>query len=75
MALQKYEEGFQKGFLQVQLKDKVAMYEDLKEALNVKTTLSVRLYMTGKRELRASQIIAVEQVFKKYNITDVWGRQ
>jgi transcriptional regulator with XRE-family HTH domain len=69
-----YKEGFCKGYGQLQIKDKDSAYKELWSALGVSSRTALSQYRRGKIEPKASQAEAVEKVFKKYGITEIWGK-
>ena len=70
-----YHEGFWKGYGQLKQKDVANARKELKEALRIgpKTNMGFSFYLRGVYEPKASQAQAVESVFAKYGITEVWG--
>jgi len=68
-----YKKGFGRGFSQLRLCDREQATKELWAAIEVNNRESFRYYLTGKIELKASKAAAVENVFYKYGITDVWG--
>ena len=71
-----YQEGFRKGYGQLKQKDVPDAKKELLEVLGVKKSNrpSWGNYLNGKTEPKASQAAAVEAVFLKYGITEVWGK-
>lgn len=65
--------AFKKGYGQLQHKDLPAARLELMEALGVVNRMSLSNYMRGLVEPKVSQAEAVEAVFAKYGITEVWG--
>lgn len=65
--------SFKKGYGQVQQKDLPKVREELMAALGVSTRMSLSNYMRGTIEPKVGQAKAVEEVFAKYGITEVWG--
>ncbi|MCC8174131.1 MAG: hypothetical protein LIO65_07105 [Odoribacter sp.] len=74
MAEKNYKEGFNKGWGQLQTKGVPQVKEELLVALGINNRVSLSHYKTGKLEPKASQAAAVESVFNKYGITEVWGK-
>ena len=64
--------GFLKGLGQVQEKDSTNIRTDLMEALGVASRMSLSNYSRGLIEPKVSQANAVEAVFNKYGITEIW---
>jgi hypothetical protein len=69
-----YKEGFCKGYGQLQIKDEDSVYKELWVALGVSSRAAFSQYRKGKIEPKASQAEAVEKVFKKYGIKEIWGK-
>ena len=70
-----YKDGFNAGFIQLQIKDKDAATAELWAALGINNPVSFLQYKTGKQEPKASQAAAVENVFTKYGVTtNIWGK-
>ena len=65
--------AFKKGYGQIQHKDMPVIRQELMAALGVNTRMSLLNYIKGATEPRVSQAEAVEAVFAKYGITEVWG--
>lgn len=64
--------GFLKGLGQVQGKDSANVRTELMAALGVASRMSLSNYSRGLIEPKVSQANAVEQVFGKYGITEIW---
>lgn len=70
-----YKDGFNAGFMRLQLKDVRPATKELLIALEVNNRVSFGHYRYGRIEPRASQAAAVEAVFRKYGITEnIWGK-
>jgi transcriptional regulator with XRE-family HTH domain len=67
--------SFKKGFGQVQQKDVPAVRNELMKALGVSSRMSLSKYMRGLTEPKITQVQAVEKVFHRYGITDIWGEE
>ena len=65
--------AFKKGYGQVQQKDLPAVRKELMSALGVNTRVSLGNYMRGLVEPKVTQAQAIEAVFNKYGITEIWG--
>jgi len=67
--------SFLKGYNQVQRKDTAQVKDEIMQALCItaRTNWYFRLY--GKVEPKVSEAKAIEAVFEKYGITDVWGAE
>lgn len=64
--------GFIKGLGQVQEKDSTNIRTELMTALGVSSRMSLSNYSRGLIEPKVSQANAVELVFNKYGITEIW---
>lgn len=71
---EKYTAGFHKGWNQLRLMDTQQAQKELMDALGIKNKMSWNKYRNGQIEPKASQAAKVEEVFKKYGITNVWGK-
>jgi len=70
-----YRQGFNAGFMQLQLKDVESATLDLWDALGINNRNTFSLYRRGLREPSASKAVAVEMVFRKYGVTsNIWGK-
>lgn len=70
-----YKEGFNAGFVQLQVKDVKEATAELWEAIGINNRNSFSQYKNGEIEPKASQAVAIELVFKKYGITEnIWGK-
>ena len=65
--------SFQRGWSQVRRCDMPAVKQELMDALNINSRNSFYERTIGKIEPRVSEHNAIEAIFKKYGITDVWG--
>lgn len=65
--------SFLKGYNQVQRKDMVAVRTEIMSVLNFKDRQAFYARLHGKVEPRVSEAEAIEAVFKKYGITEIWG--
>lgn len=74
MCEKKYQEGFNKGYKQLSLKDEPQARIELNAALGLNNRVSLWNYRNGTVEPKASQAAAIEAIFAKYGITDVWGQ-
>lgn len=64
--------GFLNGLGQVQEKDSANVRTELMAALGVASRMSLSNYSRGLIEPKVSQANAVELVFNKYGITEIW---
>lgn len=71
--MSKREFSFKKGYGQIQQKHLPEVRKDLMQALGVNNRVSLSRYKNGLTEPKLSQAEAVEQVFSRYGITDIWG--
>jgi hypothetical protein len=69
----KNEFSFEKGFMQARQMDADKIKEEIMNALEVKTVGSWSLRLRGITEPRVSEARAIEEVFSRYGITDIWG--
>lgn len=66
--------AFVKGWQQVAQGDVRKCRKELMEALKIKTRAAFLNRLNGEIEPRISEVKAIEQVFNKYGIKDVWGK-
>lgn len=64
--------GFLKGLGQVKEKDSANVRNELMIAIGVSSRMSLYNYSIGKIEPKVSQATAIEAVFNKYKINDIW---
>ncbi len=65
--------SFNKGWSQVKNGDVPKCREMLMSALNIKTRAAFLLRLKGEVEPKISEAHAIETVFAKFGIKDVWG--
>lgn len=65
--------AFQLGWSQVRNKDMKSVRKELMEALGVTTRAAFLARLKGDVEPKVSQAKAVEDVFAKYGVKNVWG--
>ena len=65
--------SFHKGWSQVKNGDVTNCRKELMEALGITTRMAFLLRLKGKVEPRVSEAQAIERVFAKYGVTDIWG--
>lgn len=65
--------GFRNGLNQVRMGDYKTVVAELYRALGIKNRNSFYAYRDGAIELRVTQAEAVEGVFNRFGITDIWG--
>jgi len=66
--------AFLKGYGQVQRRHIVLVKNEIMEALGLKARNNWYFRLYGKIEPKISEAKAIEDIFKKYGITDIWGR-
>ena len=69
-----YKAGFLSGYNQLRVGDVQTATKELWAALGINNKVSFFKYRDGDIEPKASQAAAVEAVFHKYGITDIWGK-
>ncbi len=65
--------SFQKGWKQVRLMDVELVREDIQNALHFTSDPTWRSRLNGRVPLIKSEVAAIEAVFAKYAITEIWG--
>lgn len=65
--------AFRKGWSQLKLRDTKECRERIMKALNITTKVGFCQRMRGGVEPKVSQARALEEIFKSYGITDIWG--
>lgn len=73
MSEKTFPRGFNRGYLQLKVGDIAKAREELFDVLEIKTAVSFHQYRKGKIEPRRDRAAAIEAVFARYGITDVWG--
>ena len=66
--------SFNKGWLQLRQADIAACRKELMDAFNVTTRAAWGKRLKGEVEPKISEARAVESIFAKYGIKDVWGK-
>lgn len=74
MNKKNYKNGFERGMEQVRKGDLSTVKKQLLEALKVKDPSTLWGYTVGRYEPKASVAQDIENVFKKFDIVDVWGK-
>ena len=64
--------SFRKGFGQIQQKDANLVKDEIMDALNLKSRGSWHLRLNGAIEPKISEVKLIEDVFRKYGITEIW---
>lgn len=67
------EYSFYKGWLQVKLGDAEEVRAKLMAVFNTDKLNVFYHRIQGRTELKHSYVVGVEEVFKQYGITDIWG--
>ncbi len=65
--------SFQKGWGQVTVGQAKQVKEEIMKKLGIKANSNWLQRLKGNVEPRISEAQAIESVFKKYGITDIWG--
>lgn len=65
--------GFIKGLNQLRVCEVDEVRSEIMEALGITTNVSYINRKTGKIEPKISEARAIEEIFAKRGITDVWG--
>lgn len=71
--MEKNQFSFKKGWGQVQLKDAPEVKLEIMEALNITSRYSWGQRLKGEVEPRKSEVEALESIFKKRGIKQIWG--
>lgn len=64
--------GFRTGMAQVLYKDYRAIVKELHDALGITNRVSFYSYRDGNTIPKADKAVAVERVFNRYGITNIW---
>lgn len=65
--------SFKKGYDQVQRKDVVNVRAEIMAALKITTRMAFYKRLHGEVEPKVSEVPAIEAVFIKYGIKNIWG--
>lgn len=65
--------SFKKGFLQVPLGKVDEVKNDLMQSLNISSRAAWLRRLDGNVDPKASEIEAIEAVFHKHSIKNIWG--
>ncbi len=65
--------GFDRGFKQLRLCDVEAVRSEIMSALKIATNMSFLRRKSGVIEPKISEAKAIEAIFAKRGITDIWG--
>lgn len=66
--------SFLKGYNQVQRKDMASVRKEIMSALHFKDPQAFYARLHGKVEPKVSEAEAIETVFNRYGITEIWGK-
>jgi hypothetical protein len=67
--------SFQKGFGQVKQKDIPAVRQDIMNALGITTRPNWNRRLKGEVVPKVTEAEAIEAIFAKYGVKEVWGAQ
>lgn len=65
--------SFQKGYSQVMIKDTKEVKQEIMGVLNIKTRMAWYVRLKGKIVPKVTEHEAIESIFNRYGITDIWG--
>ena len=65
--------SFKKGYSLVAHKDLPDVRKKIMKALNLNSRASWKLRLDGTVEPKVSEAEAIEDIFREYGITEVWG--
>jgi hypothetical protein len=65
--------SFKKGWSQVQQRDMKAVKREIMEALEITTRVTWYCRLYGKTEPKVSEAKAIEEIFAKYGVEEIWG--
>lgn len=65
--------SFSKGLGKIRYRDIRNVRRDIMDAFKITTHQAFRDRLKGKYDLRITEKEAVEAVFEKYGVTDIWG--
>lgn len=67
--------SFRKGRRQIAQKDSGAFIKAVMKILNITSPQSYYRYERGDAEPKVTQAKALEKLFAKYGVTDIWGKR
>ena len=67
--------AFNRGYRQIAPTDRDRFIKAVMKILKVQTVQSFYGYCRGAKELKISEAVALEKLFAKYHITDIWGKR
>lgn len=65
--------SFKKGFGQLQVKDVSDVKSEISIALNIRNRTTWYNRLNGDVEPKISEVTAIEEIFKRKGITQIWG--
>ena len=65
--------SFQKGLDHLMVKDYFQIRKELKELLGITTNVGLRNRIDGVVKPNIAEKNAIENLFSKYGVTDIWG--
>lgn len=66
-------ESFKKAFGQVKQKDAKSVRLEIMDVLGITTNMAFRMRLNGRVEHTRREAAAIEKIFAKYGIKEVWG--
>ncbi len=66
--------SFEKGLDNIRSADYLECRKKLKKALNITTNYGLRLRIIGQIIPKGDEIEKIEEIFKEYGITEIWGK-
>ena len=67
--------AFNRGYRQISPNDRDRFIKAVMRILKVQTVQSYYVYCRGERELKISQAVALEKLFAKYGVAEIWGKR
>jgi len=65
--------AFRRGWLHVMNKDMKLVRREIMKSLKIETRMAFHQRMTGKVEPKVTEAKAIEAVFARVGLTDIWG--
>lgn len=65
--------SFRLGYSQIPMRDAKAVKEEIMAALNITSRMGWYQRLWGKIEPKVSEVAAINDIFSKYGIKEVWG--
>lgn len=66
---------FSKGYEELPVKKQRLLREKVKELLHITTDMAFYNYKNGEPEMKVSQAVEVEKLFKSFGVKDCWGKE